>query len=686
MLLISRIKHAQIIWKQFYSKYSDVSAELSTKRKYAEVSQDFIDEIAQNHDEYSKAAIRIQSLWRGLRCRDTLISVNPNADHSGEFNHLVNYNPLKNNGVRRSLNKLKQDILLEAIEQGNWEASILNDATLPQLALSLFDSGSISQQQIYTLLEHHQTLKDYPLIKHYPILNTGGSFSKEAIEHLLPCLQNRSNLEGLCGKEIEEFRLMIAALPKSEQMFYLTGCGKLNEQKKSTQLGHKLIKLDGIFLANIGLLHISSGARDALGLVKFGLENYVRPMPRLGSMWLTDIERGVKHRARYAALNYPNTKPYGNIHDYDYVNDLEATSHDVYHGNVMSTIPENFLKALNRFTKISRKHTNIKWSLEIWDWIDCDYTFFFHKLGKKPDTSDLSELTLLFCHMLDYGNGTTIKEISRGGSVLRDNKPTPLGILIFIDMVTNRPKWIEMGINPDYLSGAYGIYYRIINNHYDTSISESDPTVIQVLKAQALIELGHSIYWNSFSTVNEIITEEQNKLINQLSFCKRPKVKYDSYSNTIDFKLNDAPVSIYSLYKIIEDYYEKHSDASMPSVAKICFAIAIIEHGLNKTEACVYTNQKLLGKTDSHAKFIAKPTLMNWLLDNIIAVSLLSFTLVAIPFILAVGLYKVHQAKRNYPSITATDKPSLQSYNTYGFYSDKNDHQTQQVGVTEQYI
>ncbi|WP_367605738.1 hypothetical protein [Legionella sp. W05-934-2] len=655
MLNITRLSHARVIWDQFYQKYHPVSQALNHKRQYSlpMLSQDFLKDIEKNREKYENATIVLQSLWRRIRERDTLIRVNPKGDHSGDFNHLVNFHPKKNPAVRKSLNKRKLDELQQAIEKCDFSASIFDDKTLPQLALSLFDSGTITQQQIYTLLEHHQTIKDYPQIGYFPILNADGAFTSVAKEYLLPSLTNRQYVKGLTTKELEEFRLMIATLPKSEQFFYITDTGKLTTQKNYHQLGHTLIDLDGMMrLKSNHLVHLSAGARDALGLVSFGLRDYIRPMPRLGPMGIDDIEQGVNHRARYAALNFPATKPYEIIHDYKNVNDLEATSHDVYHSNVMSLIPDNFLKILERFVSLTRANTGIKWSIEIWDWVDCDYIYFFHKLGRTPKTNNPKETTALMCGMLEYGNGTSSTDISIGGSLLRDNTPTPLGILVFIDMIVNRPIWLELGIDPSYLTGQYGKYYKMIEQMYDNYIDEKDDIRIQVLKALTYIKLSNSGHLVSFKTINQIINENQQNFVNHLAFNKRPKMNMNKSSNTIEFTCFDQYFTINSLYTLINNSISNpQNTGQIRDTAKHYYASSIIQLGYTKQQALVYTNQKQQGNSESTAQFVANPTLLNWIQDNLQSVALWSFTLVAIPCVLLYGMYQVYQAQRAFNEI-----------------------------------
>jgi len=661
---------AKRLWHEFNSKYSNLAEGISAQRKilYAqgEISAEFRDFIVKNEEKVTKAAIAIQNWWRRLRQKDTLVKVNPAGNHTGSFNHLVNYNEKTNHNVKKSLNKAKLDSLDQAIKSGNWDDPIFNDPTLPQLALTLYDSEKITQQQIYTLLERHQTLKDFPLRNTYKILDENEQFTQEAREFLLPIIRNRFHLRDLADESIEEFRLMVAALPGSEQVFYTTGIGKLAEEgivEESIKhsLGLRLLGLDAMFFGKNQLIHLTSGARDALGLVRFGLDEYVRPMPRLGVQKLGDIEHGVKHQARYAAVDYPETKPYKNIHDYLNVKDLEATSHDVYHGNVMSTIPKNFLFVLWRFIDISRAKTGYMWSKEIWDWVDTDYLYFFHQQKDfeadwlNQQMTQLKFSTELFFDLLNYGNGTSRREVSEDGSVLREDKPTPMGVFIFIDMVQNRNDWLQLKIDPNYLAEPFKQYYLAAKEIYE--YIKNDEPKIQLLKYNIYVQLKEQKVpkaLQSFQSLNTIINARQSTVLAFNKVKKEDEIAKSNqdWVNTVYFTYDGKSVTKKTIANMVlgmvsEHYMKNHIGVTADSEAVGHYWNSIITLGYATDEAEHYVKLREQGMPDEEAQFIARPNLENWIKYNFLVTTLCCMTVVG-TIVLLYGAYQVYQqAKLN---------------------------------------
>lgn len=194
ILKIIELAEAQDVWRQFYLKYQKVSPAISPNKKNLyekrEVSNEFKEFLNKGDDndpaareDMVKAARKLQGFWRKRTQVDRLVKINPErlltvnseGNHSSDFNHLLNYDKKKNKDVKKSVNKVKLDKLFMAIEKGNWDDPIFHDETLPQLTLSLFSSNKISQQQTYTILERHQTLKDYKLLQDKPDEHTKGT-------------------------------------------------------------------------------------------------------------------------------------------------------------------------------------------------------------------------------------------------------------------------------------------------------------------------------------------------------------------------------------------------------------------------------------------------------------------------------------------------------------------------------
>ncbi|MDP3704579.1 MAG: hypothetical protein Q8R24_01550 [Legionellaceae bacterium] len=472
---------AQEVWNRFHRKHTNLY-EVVEKKAVLRSNDTYLDEKRVNASVAS-----IQRWWKNVRSHDTLIPINLKGNHHSAFTHLVN-----NQNIKRSLHAVKQEELLHAMHSGNWNASIFQEETLPQLAMSLFASKKITQQQIYSILERHQISKDYPIIANVAILDDDNQFTKDAVELLLPTISNRKLLRALSAEQKEEFRLLVLSSPKSEQYFYITDLCKQSTIVET--LGRSMMNMDAIYLTQDNhILHLSSGARDALGIARFGEDEYVRAMPRLGIQTKEDIEDGVRKRARYAAMHYPGSKPYGDkLHGWAGVDGMEATSHDIYHSNVMSTTPKIILKSLWRCVDIVRESTQLTWSKEIWEWIDFEFKYSFNN-HKKLDHADMNEqkTTELFCDILSYGtagNGPAGRRKRQGGYLNAGQKAelTLLGTLIYLDMIKNKSKWSELKINPNYLLSPFKEHFQHLNAIYPDIKNDS----AEIQWAKCLLYVG----------------------------------------------------------------------------------------------------------------------------------------------------------------------------------------------------
>jgi hypothetical protein len=103
-----------------------------------------------------------------------------------------------------------------ALSQGDWRQAIFQDKTSSQLTLSLFASGSITRQQNSTVLEYIQAIKNYSFNSFHQILEHDGQFTSVVKTELIHFINQRPHLRPLSKSQIEVFRLLIAALPKSE--------------------------------------------------------------------------------------------------------------------------------------------------------------------------------------------------------------------------------------------------------------------------------------------------------------------------------------------------------------------------------------------------------------------------------------------------------------------------------------
>ncbi len=498
---------------------------------------------------HEHAARIIQQHWNKLREQDTLIPVNLNGNHDDQFNFVVNRQQITRGIHREKLNTLAQ-MLHPASSQlivTNYNHPIFQDKYILELTLSLFTASDpakkITLQQLYTVLRQHQALQSYELIERYAILDEKGQFTKAALTILLPSIQKRRFLKSLNPVQMNTFRLLIFALPLSEQFFYTTQLGK-NGVSAISHLGEVLINSDIILTdsskknsrlkSSKKLIHLSEGATNALGIVRFG-NNYVRTMFNFGEKPIQEIEEKFDTLAiRLGAICFPKTIPYKNIHLYKDVTPHEASGHDDDHGLISSCFPQPVRTGLRYLKALFRETLQLYWFKETWHLTDMNMSYLLshHKeLLLEKENLSVKELTTLFCKSLIE---IFSKRLSYGSYLIRQHIPEdsefyltksyynvheegllkwsllPLGAVMLLDMVKNKNYWQEMRIDPDHFTEELKCFYDDIVKIYPT-ITEND-IKIQIFKClvyQYLKEDGRKKeYLDVFSRIdNEFLLE-----------------------------------------------------------------------------------------------------------------------------------------------------------------------------------
>lgn len=431
-----------------------------------------------------------------------------------KINHPLLPDNLSSNGVLA---------LESALLNGNWDNEVFQETDLPYYALFLHQQKKITFHQFATVMERWQTFKDYSHIKTFKILDEKGEFTEEAQTILIPQLNKHKFLKEMSASQVQELKELIATLPLSEQIFYTTVSGKFDSEGIS--LGHTLLKFETLIQYNKQLLHVGAGVFDAIGLVRFGINDYVRPVHRLGPQGVDDIEAGVRAGARMAALNFPDTTPYGDIHGYDDVTDLEATMHDKYHAYVMSAIPKPILHALWYMVDRIREETGSKWSKEIWTLIDCEFNFSYgdHKRNKTSPLSN-EEMTKLFCTLIKVGNND-IAQSGQYASLFVGRQPAPLFILLLLDMYKHPENWKEHQIEAAFLADKFKEYYQGEIASIYSKIKDS-LLLIQVLKCQLFYYLNDEMTGGykpifierHFNELCDVIDNNKDAILRKLEF------------------------------------------------------------------------------------------------------------------------------------------------------------------------
>ncbi|MCC5014844.1 MULTISPECIES: hypothetical protein [unclassified Legionella] len=389
---------------------------------------------------------------------------------------------LVNNGLRNVNDPGHNDQFAELKE-------FLKDPTFPEIVVGLYDSNyshGMQAQQLLTLLELYQSQLQRPGLRPVRnragevemlrspqpyitsinrILDENGLFTEEAKKFLLPLLNQPGRLKSVNeNNDYEEFRRLVAQLPPSEQIFYTVIASSTAQLTRNVlgesavteipfQLADHFNKLDGVKISDeLPLLIPTCGLRNAIGILRYGVDNYIPIEPQFGVKSMTDIEEAYRERHhRLAFLYYPYTPDPGAVHNSPLDTYLGVFAHDKYHSDVVSSMPDYARNGLLRFADIIRGKTGIDWSDELWIWIDADFRYF-----KSNEVDPLSAPGIVhFCTMLDTLQLPDIESGKPYGQILiKGIGPSSVGLLAMLDMVENKKDWQAIGLDPDLLPDA----------------------------------------------------------------------------------------------------------------------------------------------------------------------------------------------------------------------------------------
>lgn len=497
-LIVETLNEAYYIWHEFYAKYKACLPPVSPKQELSS------EHLKKEYDKKEEAAALVLQRWWRRHLIYKLVPIRGD-NYSPELRHLVH-----DQKVNMSLSPWRLKLLEEALVVGDWDAGILKTEKHIYQAMALFNAGKITQQQMYTLLERYQIMFDkeggYELKKTYKILEKDGDFTQEAKEILLPVLSHLLNSD----EKIESFKLLIKALPLSEQMFYTMSVGN-NNPHSDRHITGLLVQGKAIHYKDDQYIQISSGGYDSANLVSCGIDEYFRLMLKFGTLKMKEIEEGIKHHARYGAISYPDSPSYP-VHGFK-TTGMESTAHDRYHSALMTRMPNNIIYAFQHMVELCRGLSpEIEWSKEIWEWTDLaiefygyieqvplakkcieqyekmkeeneklelvdfaidnledsklitqvlqiyehhsEYTGDFLELFQKP-ASKLTpeELTTIFCHFITFGFNSS-KDYAQGSYLFTYKKNiTLVGSLVLLDMYFNPNSWKSFNIDTAHILG-----------------------------------------------------------------------------------------------------------------------------------------------------------------------------------------------------------------------------------------
>lgn len=504
--------NAENAWKTLVDRHRKYDQQLVEKNKAEEKKEEPIkNKVPQNPyiatSQESSAAL-IQRKWRQILTDKTrLVSVAVGKKHRAKNPEFLFF--LHNQKIKKSLNLVERKKLKILLDKGDWKEIYNMRESAYYLIITLSQNQEISPTQRDSVLDFLQTTRDFNLEQVYPLLDQEGNFTDVANRALLPILEQSAVLAPLNALSKENFRLLVKALPKSEQMFYLTAVGPLQDKTYYDKgLGVIMIRHDALLLnqERNGLLFMSTGVRNALGIARNGIQKYVASRARLGIFSPAEIIETARNGFRPRATYYPGTKTHNKpIHGLKTL-PAEDSVHDDHHSNLWSTLPFPIRAALFRMIDIARekfkdvltsKRKNIAreelLSKEIWECGEGNFSYFTGDFSDENhcDESNLEQMAIQFHTMLEIGEQISL--LCRSYPLEKDfSIPTSFGTAIFIDMVFNEAEWIKLGLKPRPLLERLGVSADKMSA-YQKLILEKDLSLMNLQPSPHAI-LGYHVY------------------------------------------------------------------------------------------------------------------------------------------------------------------------------------------------
>lgn len=464
-------EQARQIWQQFNDKMRSLTVTTAPRNVH------FPNEVVLPLSKQEKqAATYIANWWRSIRNSQKTIPFNANGAHPPEFHTLLNNQP-----VQKRLSHAKDQQLLKEITTAPWQSALFRDESMQHSALNLFAAGKISWQQKATFSLVNESMQCYGEFEAIALLDDNGlDFSPTALRYIAPFLkytpfyiEEPSFLpkDGyLSDEEMMLFLALVRQLPKSEQFIFI-----FKEQHRSNaNYGHptpdtvlraahsRYIERDGENYQ--GILLVSHGIRNAIGLAHYSVKNWTPLIPRLGAQTIDDVDFFINRGARVAVSG--DSRALGLVGKRMNVHGLpmyypDNFMHDEYHSLVASSLGANALQGFRRVIELARDRFDKRWSKDLWFLCDAD----FGSAGTNRDDMDsASTITKRFAsgltsvyHVRGYLDDCDedIKSTMEGKPFLfgPDQYPNQILLNFVIDLVRNPHEWHKLNINMD----TYGV-------------------------------------------------------------------------------------------------------------------------------------------------------------------------------------------------------------------------------------
>jgi len=305
--------------------------------------------------------------------------------HSDDFDDFLNGNTVT----------IPQHITLEqegleqvqkAIERGDYKDEALKKEDHTFYAMWLFKQNKITRQQMTTILARAQIPKEYPLVETFPIFDSEGKLTKEALELWLPVVKSSWYGNDSNDETLKRLLLLISTAPKSEQIFFISKDNPKIVSSVRHELGNAL-QINSAwhktkYKGEQYDLHFSFGVIEASQIAKYGINGAAASRAKLGRVGIDAVKEGVEYYYRPTAISMPDSGVEATtkgIHEYAESPMPAVTAHDVFHSKLHNTIRPEYHMMLNHMNQIISKHTKQKWSKTMWELVDREFHAFQHQ-------------------------------------------------------------------------------------------------------------------------------------------------------------------------------------------------------------------------------------------------------------------------------------------------------------------
>lgn len=372
------------------------------------------------------------------------------------------------------------DVLLgNELEQNPWQSALFRDPETHYNGLNLFAAGNITWQQQATLsmiIETKQVFGDFEAI---PLLNAEGTdFSEKAKPliqdfirysplHFASSYRHPSNCY-LADEETQLLFALVRQLPKSEQFlfhFKEQHCNEIDPQGAPSKdviaryLYSRLLHRSGNDYQ--GVLVLSHGIRNAIGLSHYDVDDWAPLIPRLGPQSIDDVDFHVVNGARPTVSGESQHLGFiakeVNIHG-SLKESPDQFAHDEYHSWVASILGNKVLKAIDELICLTRGTFGVRWSKDIWILRDGDLSKLQNHDRDVKDNSP-QYTTRLFADCLNFQYASVellnctqeVQRFMEGRPLLlgTDKYPSQILLNFALDLVLNAEKWKRINILDD---------------------------------------------------------------------------------------------------------------------------------------------------------------------------------------------------------------------------------------------